>query len=145
MLFRSVVDAESGELLVSYPGHAASVRGIASFQNGQQWISVGGDNKLHRWEVENAKKVAEVGLGGEGSKLIRDQALIWIPNTDKHWYRFDLSNNTVTLKQPGHEDWVTSVAVHLPSGKLATGGHDGTIRIWNLADGALVRTWLAKP
>lgn len=140
-----VADAETGELLGSYPGHAAAVRGIVAIQDGKQWISVGADNKIHRWEVENAKKVAEVALGGEPNKLVKEQASVWIPNADKHWYRLEIANNAIAIKQPGHEDWVTSVAVHAPTGKLATGSMDGSIRIWNLSDGALIKAWSAKP
>jgi WD40 repeat protein len=140
-----VADAETGELLSSYPGHGAAVRGIASFQDGKQWISVGADNKIHRWEVENAKKVAEVALGGDSQKLVKDQATVWIPNADKHWYRLELANNAISAKQPGHEDWITSIAVHSGSGKLATGSMDGSIRIWNISDAALVKAWVAKP
>lgn len=140
-----VADADTGELLVSYPGHGAAVRGIASIQDGKQWISVGADNKIHRWEVENAKKVAEVPLGGEPAKIVKDDGSIWIPDADKHWYRFELANNAIAAKQPGHEDWVTSVAVHRGTGRLATGSIDGSIRVWNLADGALIKAWVAKP
>lgn len=140
-----VADADTGELLVSYPGHGAAVRGIASVQDGKQWVSVGADNKLHRWEVENAKKLAEVPLGGEPSKIAKQEGSIWIPDADKHWYRFELANNAIATKQPGHEDWVISVAVHQGTGRLATGSIDGSIRVWNLADGALIKAWVAKP
>jgi len=140
-----VADADSGELLGSYPGHAAAVRGIVAVQDGLQWVSVGADNKIHRWEVENAKKIAEVGLGGEGTKIIKNNSSIWIPNSDKHWYRLELANNAIGAKQAGHEDWITSIAIHSGTGKVATGSMDGAIRVWNLSDGTLIKAWLAKP
>lgn len=140
-----VIDADTGELLGSYPGHAAAVRGIASIQDGKQWISVGADNKVHRWELENAKKLAEVPLGGDAHKIAKDPSTVWIPSADKHWYRLELANNAIALKQPGHEDWVTSIAIHTATGKLATGAMDGSIRVWNLADGSLIKAWVAKP
>ena len=140
-----VIDAETGDLLVSYPGHAAAVRGIASIGDGSQWMSVGADNKWHRWELEGAKKVAEVPLGGEPAKLLKiDQAVI-VPCADKHWVKIELSNNAVSLKIPGHEDWVVSVAYTPATNRLATGGIDGSIRVWNAADGTLVKNWMAKP
>lgn len=140
-----VIDAQTGELLGSYPGHAAAVRGIAAIENGLQWVSVGADNKLHRWEVEGAKKIAEVPLGGESSRLFRDAGTIWIPNADKHWYRFEIANNAIAQKQAGHEDWVTSIAVLPTPALLATGGMDGAIRIWNSADATPAKAWSSKP
>lgn len=140
-----VYDAETGDLLVSYPGHGAAVRGIAAIGDGAQWVSVGSDKKLHRWELEGAKKVAEVPLGGEPAKLLRVDASIIVPCSDKHWYRIDLSNNTIGMKVPGHDDWLVSAAYEPATARLATGGLDGSVRIWNFKDGSLVTQWVAKP
>jgi len=140
-----VYDAETGDLLVSYPGHGAAVRGIAAIGDGAQWVSVGSDRKLHRWEVEGAKKVAEAPLGGEPAKLVRIDASIVVPCSDKHWYRIDLGNNAIGMKVPGHEDWLVSVAYDGSTARLATGGLDGSVRIWNFKDGSLIAQWLAKP
>ena len=140
-----VIDAETGDLLVSYPGHAAAVRGIASIGDGAQWMSVGADNKWHRWELEGAKKIAEVPLGGEPAKLLKIDQSVIVPCADKHWVKIDLSSNAVSLKIPGHEDWVVSVAYSPTTNKLATGGIDGSVRVWNAADGSLLKNWVARP
>lgn len=140
-----VYDAETGDLLVSYPGHGAAVRGIAAIGDGAQWVSVGSDRKWHRWEVEGAKKVAEIPLGGEPAKLLRVDASIVVPCSDKHWYRIDLSNNAVGVKIPGNDDWLVSVAYDIATDRLATGGMDGSVRIWKFKDGSLMAQWLAKP
>jgi len=140
-----VYDAETGDLLVSYPGHGAAVRGIAAIGDGAQWVSVGSDRKLHRWELEGAKKVAEVPLGGEPAKLVRVDGSVVVPCSDKHWYRIDLSNNAIGMKVPGHEDWLVSVAYDGATARLATGGLDGSVRVWNFKDGSLIAHWVAKP
>ncbi|MFO0011475.1 MAG: c-type cytochrome domain-containing protein [Planctomycetota bacterium] len=140
-----VYDAATGDLLVSYPGHGAAVRGIAAIGDGAQWVSVGSDRKLHRWELEGAKKIAEVPLGGEPAKLVRVDSSIVVPCSDKHWYRIDLSNNAIGIKVPGHEDWLVSAAYDGATARLATGGLDGSVRIWNVKDGSLIAKWVAKP
>ncbi len=140
-----VYDAETGELIVSYAGHAAAVRGIAAIGEGNQWMTVGSNNQWHRWEVEGSKKIAEAALGGEPAKLLKTENGAIIPCGDRHWYRIDLANNSIANKQLGHDDWVIASASHPATGLLATGGIDGTLAVWNLADGVLIRSWKARP
>jgi hypothetical protein len=140
-----VYDAESGDLLVSYPGHAAAVRGIAAIGDGAQWMTVGADNNWHRWEVEGAKKVAELPLGGEPAKLLKSGTMVFAMCSDKRALRIDLDKNAIATQQVGHENWVISAAYHPTSNLLATGSLDGSICLWNAADGALVRSWVARP
>ena len=73
-----VYDGATGELLSSYLGHGAAVRGVSILADNKQVVSVGADNKLHRWDIEGAKKVAEVGVGGEGYKLIRSGTNLFV-------------------------------------------------------------------
>ncbi len=86
-----VFDAETGELLVSYPGHAAAVRGVAMLPDGKQIVSVGGDSKIHRWEIEGAKKIVEVPIGSDGFRVVRRELMAWIPSADRSIHRLDLS------------------------------------------------------
>lgn len=146
-----VYDGATGELISSYLGHGAAVRGVSVLADNQQVVSVGADNKLHRWDVEGAKKVAEVGVGGEGYKLIRNGTNLFVPCSDKRLLRIDLSNNTVAQEYKGHSDWVLT-ACYQPTTAgddndhyIASGSFDGEVRIWNIADASIVRQWIAKP
>ncbi|MCA9139764.1 MAG: hypothetical protein KDB00_23490, partial [Planctomycetales bacterium] len=145
-----VFDGATGALLTSYLGHGANVRGVSILGDQKQVISVGADNKLHRWNIENGKKVAEIGVGGEGYKLVRNDNEVLIPCSDKRLLRIDLTNNKIVQEFKGHGDWVLS-ACFKPrlsddaDRHIASGSFDGEIRIWNLADAATVRRWIAKP
>ncbi len=146
-----VYDGATGELISSYLGHGAAVRGVSVLADNKQVVSVGADNKLHRWNVEGSKKVAEVGVGGEGYKLLRNGTNLFVPCSDKRLLRIDLSNNTVTQEYKGHSDWVLT-ACYQPTTAgdnkpryIASGSFDGEVRIWNIADAAIVRQWIAKP
>lgn len=137
----------TGELLASYLGHGAAVRGITIFNDNKQVITTGADNKLHRWEIEGAKKVAEVAVGGEAFKLLRREGIVLFPCADKRLLQFDLSNNTITQTFAGHADWVLSAAIGTQPAhaQLVSGAFNGEVRVWNLSDGAVVQSWIAKP
>lgn len=146
-----VYDGETGALISSYLGHGAAVRGVSILADNDQVVSVGADNKLHRWNVEGASKVAEIGVGGEGYKLVRSGNNLLVPCSDKRLLRIDLSNNTIAQEYTGHGDWVLT-ACYQPTtagdanpGYIASGSFDGEIRIWSAADAATVRQWIAKP
>ncbi len=143
-----VYDGASGELISSYTGHGAAVRGVSILVENKQVVSVGTDGKLHRWDIEGAKKVAEVAIGGEGYKLIRNGNRLLVPCSDKRLLNIDLSNNTISQQYTGHNDWVLTVcsqAGETNDGWIASGSMDGEVRLWNPADTTLVRSWIAKP
>ena len=140
-----IYTAENGELLTSYAGHGVAVKGIAFTPDGASVLSVGDDKKLHRWEIEGAKKVAEVGVGGEGYKVIRGADFVLVPSNDKLLHRIDLGKNQETLKFAGHADWVLSSAAYVKNSQIASGSIDGMVRLWNAADGTLIREWRGAP
>ncbi len=146
-----VYDGTTGELISSYLGHGAAVRGVSILPDNKQAVSVGADNKLHRWNIVDAKKVAEVNVGSEGHKLIRIETNLFVPCSDKRLLRIDLGKNQVAQEFKGHSDWVLSASYKLPltgdatSGHLASGSFSGEVCIWNLTDAAIIRQWIAKP
>jgi WD40 repeat protein len=140
-----VFNAETGQLLISYQGHGNAVRGVFMLPDGKQVLSTGNDNKVHRWNVSDAKKIAEVAIGGEGYRIATAGDFAFVPSSDKKLVKVDLTKNQVATEFKGHADWVLCSAVQSDHTKVATGSHDGEIRVWNLADGTLVSSWLAQP
>ncbi len=140
-----VFDATNGELLISYSGHAAAVRGIAFLPDGKQLVSTGTDKKLHRWELEGAKKVVEVPFGGEAYKIVRGNTFVLVPCADNQLRTIQLSDNKVAHALNGYQDWVLSIAYHAGTNRVAGGAMDGEVRLWNATDGAFIRNWIAKP
>ena len=140
-----VYSTESGELLASYTGHGSAVKGVAFAPDGQSVFSVGDDKKLHRWEIEGVKKVAEVALGGEGFKITRSAEALFIPANDGLIHRIELAKNQETHKFAGHSDWALTAAYHAKSNLVISGAMNGGIRLWNAADGTLVREWRGAP
>jgi len=140
-----VFDASNGELLATYLGHAAPVRGVSFLPDGKQVVSSGADKKIHRWEVEGAKKVTEVAVGGEAFKLVQQNSLLFAPCSDTQLRRIDLATNQVSHSLSGYTDWVVSTAMHPGTNCVAGGAMNGEVRLWNATDGSLIRSWIAKP
>ncbi|MFN3150281.1 c-type cytochrome domain-containing protein [Bremerella sp.] len=145
-----VYDVTSGELLSSYLGHGDIVRGVSILPDNKQAVSVGADKKLHRWNIADNKKVAEVGLGSDGSKCVRDGEKVLVPCSDSRLLWIDLKGNKVLKEFNGNTDWVLSVTSQ-PGGTgpegavLASGSFNGEVRLWKAADASLLRSWTASP
>ena len=45
----------------------------------------------------------------------------------------------------GHNDWIYALAISRDEQTIASGSWDGELRLWNLADGKLLRTIIAAP
>lgn len=138
-----VFDLESGQMLVNYAGHGLPVRGVAFTADGAQVVSVGDDKKLHRWNVSDAKKLAEVGIEGEGFHIVRTDNMVFVPSASRRVLKLDLSNNKVAASLVGVDDWAVSCAV-AGDGRIAAGSAAGTIKLW-AADGKEQIQWPATP
>ncbi|MGE0756496.1 MAG: c-type cytochrome domain-containing protein [Pirellulaceae bacterium] len=140
-----VFDSKTGELVVTYSGHGQPVRGIAFHPEGKEAYSSGGDNKIHRWQLADAKKTAEIGFGGEVYKLVCDSESLVAGSADKTVRQFQAKTHSQVRQYPGHADWVLSVAYSLKAKRIASGAFDGVVRVWNAEDGKAVSTFLAAP
>jgi WD40 repeat protein len=140
-----VFDAKTGELLVTYSGHGQPVKGVAFHPEGNEVYSAGGDNKIHRWQIAEAKKTAEIGFGGEVFKLVRGGDFLLAASADKSVRQFDAKTHNAVRSYAGHTDWALSVAFHPATKRIAGGGFDGSVKIWNADDGNLVTSLLAAP
>ena len=140
-----VIDATSGELLVTYSGHGEPVKGVTFHPDGTQVFSSGTDRRIHRWAVADGKKASEVGFGGEVYKLVKSGDHLFASSADKTVRHFAAGAFSQTRSLSGHQDWVLSVTGHPATKRIASGGFDGEVRVWNLDDGNLVSKFLAAP
>jgi WD40 repeat protein len=54
--------------------------------------------------------------------------------------------NGAQVKQFGpHDDWVYAASYHAGSKRVASGSHDGQVRIWNYDDGKELVRFTAAP
>ncbi len=140
-----VFDTANGELLVTYSGHNQPVKGIVFHPDGNEVFSAGGDNKLHRWKVADGAKTADLATGGEAMRLFRGAEFLFAVGADKVVRQFEAANQKAVRSLEGHTDWVLSGSFNAAAKMLATGSFNGEVRIWNLTDGKLVKSFTAAP
>ena len=140
-----VFDAKTAELLVTYSGHGQPVKGVAFHPEGTEVFSSGGDNKIHRWQIAEAKKTAEIAFGGEVYKLVRGGDFLFAASADKTVRQYDAKTQNQIRQFAGHGDWALSVSYSPAAKRVAAGGFDGSVRVWNAEDGNLVTTFMAAP
>jgi hypothetical protein len=142
-----VQDVATGDILTNYQGHASAVYGVTFTSGGTQVLSSGGDGKLHRWNVADGAKVAEVVLGGNGFRLRNGDGFVVVPCSDGRLLKFDLATNAISVAMSGNGDWMScGVVLATKEGLSAAGGSlSGQLKIWNLESGEVVGDWPVKP
>jgi len=140
-----VFDVETGELLVTYGGHSQPVQGVVFHPNDELVYSSGKDNKIHWWNKADGKKSGELALGGEVFKLQQTGAFIFAASADKSVRQLDAASQKEVRKYAGHGDWALSSAHHSDTKRVASGGFNGDIQIWNAEDGKSLISFVAAP
>ena len=138
-----VLDLESGEMILNYSGHTAPVRGVAFSGDGTQVFSVADDKRLHRWNVADGDRAADVPLSGQGARIVRHGGHLFIPTSARQIHKLDVSNNQIVGTLSGHKDWVHATAV-TPTDVVVSVSHDAEIKVWG-PDGSSQATWLGVP
>jgi dipeptidyl aminopeptidase/acylaminoacyl peptidase len=144
-----VFDLEKKESLVTYPGHAAPVNTVSFTPDGKGVASGGENNRVNVWNPDADGKLVR-DLGGFGGAVFKleyapDGQTLAACGADKSIIIFKASSTAEVRRLQGHTDWVYSLAFSRDGKTLASGSWDGEVRIWNLADGKLLRTIIAAP
>jgi WD40 repeat protein len=112
----AVVDGRPAGTPIVLQGHAGIVKSLAFSPNGKLLASGGHDGMVRLW------------------KLLDNN------NTNTN------TNNTNNIASScrvleGHESFITSVVFSLDGATLASASYDGSIRLWNVANGQCIRTF----
>ena len=120
---------------VQLKGHTGAVTGVAFARNADTLLSAGEDGMVRQWDLKtNADKgslSASVGpvkcLAFANKKVAVCGKSVAVRNKTASFARFE-----------GHSGPVNCVAFTEDGGLLASGGADGTVRIWSVDDGVEV-------
>jgi dipeptidyl aminopeptidase/acylaminoacyl peptidase len=143
-----VFDLEKKESVATFPGHAQPVYTVSFTPDGKGVATGGEDNRIRIWNPDNdGKAIREIGgFGGSVFKLrySPDGKNLLAVAGDKIVHIFDAKGGS-ERKLQGHNDWVYALAVSSDSKTVASGSWDGEVKLWNLADGKLLKTIVAAP
>lgn len=141
-----VFDSTTGESQSTFNGHAQPVFGVGFLPDGNSVATSGRDNRIRVWAVGDAKQAREIGFGGEVFRIrTMPDGMSFAGSADKTARQHNLTNGQQVKQFGSHNDWVYSVDFHAGTKKVASGSHDGEVRIWNAEDGKELLKFIAAP
>jgi WD40 repeat protein len=140
-----VVDAETGAVVAGYSEHNVPVRALAFAADGKSVLSAGADS-VHIWNVEDAKHLGQVaGFGGEVTTLaVRGETAV-AASTSGRVRHFRVADREVLREIVLESQAILSLAWHEGTHRVCAGCMDGTIVVWNLETGEMVKEFAAFP
>jgi len=141
-----VFDSATGESQATFNGHGQPVFGVAFLPDGNSVATSGRDNRIRVWAAGDAKQAREIGFGGEVFRIrATPEGMSFAGSADKTARQHNLTNGQQVRQFGPHNDWVYSVAYHAGTKRVASGSHDGEVRIWNADDGKEIVKFIAAP
>jgi WD40 repeat protein len=140
-----VFSAMTGELDETYTGHNDFVTGVAWADN-TSVVSACRTKTAHRWNIKDTKKAADfAGWEAEPTRLILAGTNLFSASLDGKVREHSLETKELVRTFEPHRDAVYSLTLHAGTKRLASGSHDGEVRVWNADDGQLLLKFVAAP
>lgn len=140
-----VFDIQSGKLVAIYRDHQNPLYSIAFAPDDKQMMTAGYDKSMHQWSVADAKKQRELVLEGNVLRMQVSGDQIYFGGSGKKVGQASVADLKTTRALTPIEDWVYALAIHAPTHRLAVGGYDGKITVWNLENGKQIAHFSAAP
>lgn len=143
--FVKVWEVPSGKFVKSFEGHTHHVMDVGWTNDGKKLASAGADNLIKIWDYEKGEKLRDVTAAQK--QVTR---LVFVPKTANFLavagdagaklYAADSGNSMKSFD--GGKDFLYAGAVSDDGKIVVTGGEDGVIRLYNAADGKLIKAML---
>ena len=140
-----VFDVTTGKLAGIYREHQAPLYAVAFTPDGTQILSAGRDKAVHQWTIADGKKARELGGQGDVLRLLVSKDQTYMAGCGAKLVQAAVADLKLTRSLEGARDWIYSMAIHPATQRIATGCYDGTVMVWNLADGKLATSFCASP
>jgi WD40 repeat protein len=138
--------AQAPRIVINPQGHAGKVHNLVFTPDGNRLISVSEDKTIRVWNAQTGEQIkkfeSQIGDGPEGmfyaSALSPDGKLLAVSgyqvSTEKENYVIviDIEKGEQVATAIGHTDVITSLSFSSSGQFLASGGADGTVRVWKM-------------
>jgi WD40 repeat protein len=139
-----IFSTTTGELDETYTGHGDFVLS-AVWADDKSVVSASRPREVHRWNVKDAKKNADFkGWDAEVTRLIVAGTNLFSAALDGKVRQHVLPAKVLARTFEAHGDVVHALALHEKTQRLASGSHDGEVRVWD-TEGELLRKFVAAP
>lgn len=130
-------DLTLGELRRTFLGHAGSVNSVAFARDESRIASGASDGTVRVWQLDAEDSPAPT-LRHSGwihaVALAADGLLAVTAGQDRVVRAWDAASGRMIRELKGHQGPVTAVAFDARLGRVVSGSHDGSLRIWRLDD-----------
>jgi dipeptidyl aminopeptidase/acylaminoacyl peptidase len=158
-----VFEARTGKLQTTYLGHGEPVLAVAFDLDSNKAVTAGADKKLHVWDPkviaaedgtaalledrfkkELSSKLIE-GFGDDVLDLAVAVGQVFSASADGKVRQHDLKTSKLIRTFEGLDDWAYSLAIDPTGKRLAVGGFDGSVRVYEVETGREVVRFVAAP
>ena len=142
--FAKVFDAATGELRNTFEGHTGHVLGVTWKADESQVATGGADNAIKIWNTstsEQARTITSHTKPVVGLRFIGTGDNIVSASGDKRVMLHTAGNGKNYRTFSGSTDFLHAVVISRDESLVIAGGEDGVIRVWNGADGNLLKAF----
>jgi WD40 repeat protein len=143
--FVKVFEVPSGKFLKSFEGHTHHVLDVGWKSDGKLLASASADNTIKVWDYEKGEQVRTIqGHGKQVTRLVfRGTTAEFITASGDQTARvWNVDNGGNTRNFGGSNDFLYAVGISGDGAIVAAGGEEGIVRLYNGANGQLVKSLL---